>query len=655
MPKRLPTFEDCIELERFTGGEYCADRNLLAYASTTSCGVILKDLTTGEETRVSVTGRGEGTPRFSPDGQTLLFLSTSDDEGNQLHSYDLDTHEIRRLSRFHGPITDPMWSPDGKTVLFSSTQGSIPPAKKRPDEAVVIEDFGYKFDGVGYIRPDGHTHLFLMDVQTGDIRQLTEGVHDELHHTWSPDGQWIAYAGNELRPKEQSIGYDLFILSPQTGEKRMISGGLWLVSYPNPIRPVFTPDSAGVIMGCLNPAADSSLGYPDIVFFQFPISGEDARCIFEKSDTCYQCVQFPYNASCGWGMDKVQITPDGQYVYFVSGFNGQGNVYKLPLFGEDRHAITVLSGKHAVHGLGRIQHGKMLIAKSETAMPETYELLDTETDRIILSAAQSAQTLCNDVLLTDAEDFSFDTMDGEGRVHGWGMPPAVREDGMRYPCILYVHGGPHPFYTYGLTMEFQAFAAAGFGILYCNPRGSSSYGPAHQNMKRAYDGSAYMDCLQFVDECIRRFDWIDPARLGVTGGSYGGYMTNYIATHAKRFKAYVTQRSVVNDLIGYASSDMQGDSKHFKSFEEFMVHELRKSPVCYAENINKPLLILHGEDDYRTPVEGAHQLFIAVKDLHPDLPVKLVIFPHTAHDQPRNPKQLKRYYQEMLDWFKQYL
>lgn len=655
MSKRLTAISDCLEFERFTGCAYCERRNLLAYASTKSEGVILKDLSSGAETRVSVTGQGEGAPRFSPDGKVMYFLSRLPGESSQLHGYDLETGAIRQISRFSGPISEPMVSPNGKSILFASSQGSAPGKKSRKDEPVVIEDFGYKFDGIGYIRPDGHTHLFLLDVETGDVRPLTEGVHDELHHTWSPDGQWIAYAGNEQRSREESIGYDLFVLNVATGEKRMISGGLWIVSYPNPIRPVFTPDSASVVMGCMNPAADTSLGYPDIVFFQFPISGEGAKCIFEKSDDCHQCVQFPYNAHCSWGMDKVQVTPDGKFVYFVSGFNGAGNLYKLPLTGEAAHAVPVLCGKHVIHGLSSIQNGKMIVAMAKTNQPEAYCLLDTENDEIVCKAAQSAQALTDEVELIDAEDFCFDTLDGEGRVHGWVMPPAAREDGKRYPCILYVHGGPHPFYTYGPTMEFQMLAAQGFGVLYCNPRGSSSYGPQHQNLKRAYDGSAYTDCLQFVDECVRRFDWIDPDRLGVTGGSYGGYMTNYIAAHAKRFKAYVSQRSVASELIGYASSDMQGSSKDYASFEEFMVAKLKESTVAYAERIDRPLLILHGEDDYRTPVEGAHQLFVAVKDTHPDLPVKLIVYPHTHHDQPQHPRMLAHYYQEMIGWFRQYL
>lgn len=653
MNKRVADFQDAIDLERFTGSDYCESRGLLAFAFNKK-GLILRNLATGEDVTITAGGTNEGSPRFSYDGNYLLFLSTGKEQGCQMFRYAIDTQEITQMGVFHGPIIDPMWSPDGAHVLFASSQGSAPAKKARPDEPVVIEDFGYKFDGMGFIRPDGHTHLFVMDAATGEITQLTHGVRDEMHHNWSPDGKYVVYCGNENRPKEQSIGYDLFIVDLE-GNKKQISEYLWMVSYPNPIRPVFTPDGKSVVMGVMNPFADSSLGYPDIVFYQFPVEGDDPKCLFEKSDTCYQCVQFPYNAGCGWGMDKVQITPDGKWVYFVSGWKGRGNVYKVALEGDDRHAVTVWDGQHVCHGLSRIQNGKMIIAKSETDMPEAYYLLDTTTDTIIGKAAQSAQQLLDEVELAPAEDFTFDTIDGESSVHGWVQFPAGMQADKKYPAIVYVHGGPHPFYTYGLTMEHQCFAAQGYAVLYCNPRGSSGYGPKHQNVKRAFDGCAYTDILQFVEEALHRYPWIDPERIGVTGGSYGGYMTNYIATHAQRFKCYITQRSVVNDLIGYASSDMQGQSMQYKSFEEFMVAKLKSSPVSYAERINKPFLILHGEDDYRCPVEGAHQLFVAVKDTHPELPVKMVIFPHTPHDQPRHPQLLKLYYQEMLAWFDAYL
>ena len=162
--------------------------------------------------------------------------------------------------------------------------------------------------------------------------------------------------------------------------------------------------------------------------------------------------------------------------------------------------------------------------------------------------------------------------------------------------------------------------------------------------------------MRFAEEAYRRYDFIDENRIGVTGGSYGGYMTNYIAAQGNGlFQAFVSQRSMVSEVISYGSSDLHTSSLAFDSFGAFLRDALERSMISYAERIDKPFLILHGADDCRTPVEGAHQLFTALKDLKPDLPVRMVLYPHTAHNQPANPGQLQHYYREMLRWFDTYL
>ena len=253
MNKRYPAFDDCIHLERFTGCDYCAAKNLVAWASNKTHAISVKNLLDGSV----ITLENASTPRFSPDGETLFYLSSG-----QMHLCHPDGTDARPLGQFAGPVIDPIWSPNGTRILFSSAKsGSIGASAdsapvKHPggpgNTPVVIEDFGYKFDGAGYIRPDSHTHLFVVEVATGDVTQLTHGVRDELHHTWMPDSQRVVYCGNENRPREQSIGYDLFTMDLQ-GNKKQISEGLWIVSYPNPIRPVVTPDGSAVIMGALNP------------------------------------------------------------------------------------------------------------------------------------------------------------------------------------------------------------------------------------------------------------------------------------------------------------------------------------------------------------------------------------------------------------------
>ncbi|MBR1585529.1 MAG: S9 family peptidase [Clostridia bacterium] len=656
MSKRRMTLQDCCGIERFSGGDWHEQAGLVCWASNQTEGVMVRDLRSGGIRRLTAGGGGEAYPRFSPDGTKLSFLSSLPGRGRQVCVGDLRTGETRVITAIPGAAMEPMWHPDGRRILFSSSQETADHPEAPTDEPVVIEDFHYKVDGAGFIRPDGHVQLFLTDGETGETIQLTQGESDWMHPCFSPDGRYIAAAGNVNRPKEDSIGFDLFVMDLQSDAPtfRQISTDLTMVSYPNPIRPAFTPDGRWVVMGVLDPEADPAFGYPPAALYAFPVEGGEARRLFWADEHCYQCVQFPYNAFCGAGLDKVQIDPETGDIYFVAGWQGQANLYRLPLQG-DGHAVPVRAGRRVIHGLSRIQNGRVMIAEGLTDKPEAYLLIDLRQPMAGETLVQSARELLNDCVIAPTEDFFFATLDGESRVHGFVTHPAQREEGKKYPAIVYIHGGPHPFYTYGFTAEFQALAARGYAVLWCNPRGSSGYGSRHQNYVRSIDGSAYTDILQFVDEALRRFPWIDGERLGVTGGSYGGYMTNWIASHARRFRAYVTQRSVASNLIGYASSDMQGDSKRFGNFEEFMVDALRTSPVSYAERIDRPFLILHGEDDLRCPVEGAHQLFTAVKDLHPDLPVRLVIFPHTPHDQPRDPMMLKRYYQEMYDWFDRYL
>lgn len=673
--KRLPEFEDCRDLEHINGGDYCAEKNLVCYASSHTNGIVIKNVKTNECITVTAGGVGEGSPSFSPDGTRILFLSSVKGSGRQLFVYHIQNKTLTQLTHKAGAVMEPLWSPDGTKILFSRITGSSLAKNalqseseqagqeeyRHEDDAVVIEGFGYKFEGMGFIRPDTHWHLFVVSAEdaAAEELQLTDGEYDYLHAAWAPDGSQIVCVGNRFRSRKESIGYDLLLIDvcKEPGKMRRLTTGYWLVSYPNPMRPVFTPDGKAVIAGVLNPEFsedNAGYGYPEIYLYRFDAETGEATQIFFPDENCYQCVQFPYNAGCGRGLDKLQIDESGRFVYFVSGFQGQGNLYRLDLQG-DGHASLLWGGKQVCHGISKVQNGRLMAAAAKSAVPEFYAILDAQTGEVLQTPVQSAQQLIDEVQLSEPEDFFFDTLDGESRVHGFVMPPLKAEKGKKYPAILYIHGGPHPFYTYGLTMEFQLFAAKGFAVLYCNPRGSSGYGWTHQNYARSVDGSAYYDLLQFVDEAARRFDFIDPDRIGVTGGSYGGYMTNYIATHAKRFKAYVTQRSISNELIMYANSDMQGKSTDYKSYEDFMVDQLKQSAVSYAERVDKPILILHGTEDYRTPIEGAHQFFVAIKDLHPDLPVKMVIYPHTGHEQPSDPRLLKHYYNEMTEWFLRYL
>lgn len=676
---RKSVFNDFNLQEQISFGEYIPEINALLYQDSVHDGekkrrvskILLRNLQTGAETQISAGGKNESNPRISCDHKKVLFLSDADGMGRQLYICDLETGAVSRLTTMRFGAMDPMWSPDGKWILFTSyasdsmdadwLQTPADPAEDARYRAehrldpIEITDFGYKFDGLGFAKPEVMQLWVVPTDGSARAKKITSGSSNFLHACFAPDSRHVMCESNLYCNKEISILLDILMIDIDTCEIRRVTENKLVVSYPNPVRPTFTPDGKYIITGILDYGKFKYAGYPPCTLHRIDVESGEMTPICEKTDDCFDNVQFPYNAHCGRGLEKVQVSSDGQHVFFHAGYKGQACIYKVAIYGEDHIPVRLTDGKFAYNGMGRPQNGKVLVTRAQPHVPEAYFLMDEATGEMQL-IKQADEAYMREVALSQVEDISFPTLDGEGEVHGFCLPPQMREDGRKYPTIVYVHGGPHPFYTYGYDLELQCFAGAGFGVIYCNPRGSSGYGDKHRHLDHATNGDAYTDILQFVDEACKRFDWIDPDRLGFTGGSYGGYMTNYTATRAKKFKAYISQRSVVNDLISYASSDMQGKSREFPTFGEFMVHEVENSTIMGMEKVNAPFLILHGQDDLRCPVEGAHQLFVALKDTHAeDFPIKMVLYPKCSHNQPTHPKQLQHYYKTMVDWFKKYL
>ncbi|MBR2286738.1 MAG: S9 family peptidase [Clostridia bacterium] len=627
----------------------------------------------GETPRVLLSLPGLSSPVVSPDEKRLAFLAVSE-TGRQLYVMDLlqpQTAPVCITSMRH-PVMDPQWSPDGKWLLFTSPaaeeddeQWLLTPASpgERPAwdpalDPVAITDFGYKFDGLGFARPS----VLQLWVVPADASQkphrISHGPANFMHALFAADSRHVICESNLYCDKKESIAMDVLSIDRETGEMTRITRDKMVVSYPNPVRPLALP-GGGYVIGILDYGEKSThtneAGYPACTLYRVSGDASTLTPITRQTPDCFDTVQFAYNAGIGAGMEKVQLSSDGTSVFFLAGYMGQGTVYCVPLAGESQAPVRLTDSAWCYNGLRTAAGPWLLASRAASDTPEQYVLLHGETGEVRV-LYQSSEAWLREIPFSRASDFSVPTLDGESRVHGWVLPPQEMEEGKKYPCIVYVHGGPHPFYTDSFDLEMQCFAGAGFGLIFCNPRGSSGYGDRHRNMARAFDGSAYTDILQFVHEAGRRFSWIDMDRLGLTGGSYGGYMTNYAATRCSLFRAYITQRSTVNALISYASSDMQGSSADFPSYGEFMDHEVERSEIVGMEKVSAPFLILHGMNDLRCPVEGAHQLFVALKDSHaPDFPVKLVLYPHTAHNQPTERRQQQHYYRTMLEWFKTYL
>ena len=210
-----------------------------------------------------------------------------------------------------------------------------------------------------------------------------------------------------------------------------------------------------------------------LLFFLHRISTDQSEdlCMMEETSQCYDGVQFPYNAACGRGLDSVRISPDSKYAFFISGWEGYTRLFRIELTGENHSVEPVYTEKNAVGGIGIPENDKILLSKSAPGKPECYSILNLKdgSEDILI---QSNLHLIEETAFSEPSEISFDTLDGESRVHGWVLPPQNAEAGKEYPVILYIHGGPHPFYTHGFSHEHQCLAGAGFGVIYCNPRGS---------------------------------------------------------------------------------------------------------------------------------------------------------------------------------------
>jgi dipeptidyl aminopeptidase/acylaminoacyl peptidase len=344
-------------------------------------------------------------------------------------------------------------------------------------------------------------------------------------------------------------------------------------------------------------------------------------------------------------------------LYFTAEDHGNVPLLRVAGDGSDKPEV-VIGGERVVTGFDAAAGTLAYVAATATTLPELFvgdRQLTHSGDRFVAGRELAAP-----------ERFTATSIDGE-EVEAWVMRPAGFKEGTRYPAILNIHGGPFSQYANRLFDEFQVQAGAGFVVLYANPRGSSGYGTAFAQAIRGktakidpgtgWGGIDFEDLMAVVDEALNRFPFIDPSRLGVTGGSYGGYMTTWIAGHTDRFKAACSERACNNLVALDASCDI---ATAFASWigvsplddpEEYR----RQSPITYVKNINTPMLILHSEEDLRCPIAQADELFAALRLL--GRTVEMVRFPGESHELSRAGAPVHRVQRMdvILDWFSRYL
>jgi len=580
-------------------------------------------------------------PRWSPDGTKIAFASNRGDDEEKSHLYvvDADGGEPLRLTDLKEGITSIEWSPDGSRIAFCAREPDAgyneDDDKARPPRR--FTRLRYRLDDVGWTL-DRPQHIFTVPSDgSGAAQAVTKGESDDEQPVWSPDGTRIAFAGTRLEDWDLEPVQDICIVDPNGGEVTAVTSGDGWCQMPS-----WSPDGARIaylyLPGRFDDPRHTHVSVID------PVSG--AREILTNG-LDLNCAPYPILREPLW---------DGDDVLFSLEHRGNTVIYRAPADGSGS-PTAVVDGELNVTGYD-VSDGRLVYAATDlVTLPELFE-----NGERLTHVTENFQT---EVGAFPSERFEAISADGTS-VEAWIMKPDGFEAGKRYPVVLNIHGGPFTQYGNRFFDEFQVFARAGYVVLFSNPRGSSGYSEAFARAIRGplnegpgWGTVDHEDLMAVVDTALERFDFCDPERLGVIGGSYGGFMTGWIAGHTDRFKAACSERAVNNWLSMHGSSDQGWIFKGYFgafAFEEGATEAyLKHSPITYANDIDTPMLILHSESDLRCPIEQAEQLFTTLRLLKRD--VEFVRFPGEGHELTRSgsPRHRAQRFEIVLDWFERKL
>ena len=566
-------------------------------------------------------------PVWSPDGSLLAF--TSKREG-----FDDDVWFLRTTApggeafQARGVHATPLFSGDGKWLLYS-WRGSEPDSLKKDSwrtrvspSAITRGPDPKRFDGRVYtslpfledergLVPPRETrrpsHLYLVPSGGGEPKQLTNGDLSQRAPDWSPDGRAIVFVQDSTDTSEvrDQVRPQLYVLTVADGAVRRLA-----TSYVENFEPAWSPDGNAIAFICSKGRGEEN----DVCVI--PAAGGTVRSL-----------------TSAWDLDPSgpAWSPDSKTVYFSAETRGNIHVFAAPATGGDVRQIT--TGERQLSGPAITRDGKWLAYPASDATHPT-ELFVAPVGRAG-AGPDKRLTSFNDSLLAQLVTIPADTLwftsVGGLSIEAFLMRPYGYRPGKSYPLILYIHGGPHWNYGNVFFPEMQLLAGQGYWVLLVNPRGSTGYGHDFTFATRGRWGMEdYQDLMKAVDVAIAR-GGVDTARLGVAGGSYGGFMTNWVVGHTHRFAAAETDRSIYDWHSWYGSSDAQGLTDYEFSGPPWDADSLYRvlSPMTYAQRIRTPLLIVHSEDDRRTPITDGEQLFVMLRKR--GVPAEFVRYPRSYH------------------------
>ena len=619
-------------------------------------------------------------PRFSRDGAYLAFLSDRTGEAQiyiqdmaairaEIAKADSDAliryaagNAAKKTSLRHGVAqfslsTDdaqiafecPVWMDElaeGVAAIEMSAQEKADYLAEKEWAPIEIDYIDYKRDECYGIRDGSVSHIGVLNVASGESR-LLECRHPLSSPVFSHDGKKIAcygqpYTGGSYSRKE------LFIMDSDGDKLRQLSEKMFLT---DDAPACFAADDGEILF----PAYYMAEGGMVEAIYRIPAEGGEAVCLFDpENDNVSSGVYAMPSCRTEYGPRRSYYELVGDKVYFLGAFNGCERLYRIGLEGR-QIPEEVLAGEYSIHEFCPLKDGGFILMRGDY-----YTLKDLYEYSGDFRRIRNSNPWMDEYSLGEVVRQEVRSKDGKVTLYSAVAKPVGCEAGRKYPAVLYLHGGPEVCYSVDFWHEIQVLANAGFAVVFCDPRGSGGYGLKFASGEVSWGDEAYDDMMACLDAAIG-LGFIDPDRVGITGGSYGGYMTCKIIMMTNRFKAAVGQRVFVNKATSYGTGDMGFYSKAMNwqdvNIRKCLVDRARTSIIRNMDKINTPLLLLHGYADYRCSFEQSEQMFISMKERRPEVPVRLIMFPEANHGVSRTGvlQHRRKHVQEMTDWFEKYL
>ncbi len=599
----------------------------------------MADLET-KKTYQFTSGRGKDkNPQWSPDGKQIMFTSTPPVKGDekpktQVYIIDVDGGEARKVTDVGKGVESPQWSPNGKNVLFVS---SVERTDRGESDVKVIDRLVYKFQGKGFFE-NIRKHLFTVRASGGKPKQLTEGEYDVTNPQWSGDGKSIVFYGNLNEDADLVRRWFLYKVDAKGGEPEQITDTLMSIGgiAPQKKRIAYAGHDYHNGSGTVN----------DV----WVLENGDSKNLTSEFD---QDLGTRLSSDIRVSSPNVNPTWHKDHLYFTSCYEGVSSLYRVSRKGGPVEKV-IGEVDHSVESFTISKEGKIAYTVLKTDDLIELWVWDGKKSKQITNLNKAYK---RKVDILGHEHFTFESNAGH-RVEGWLVKPPGLDTSKKYPLILHIHGGPRGAYGNSMNHEFQVLAAQGWAVMYINPWGSGGYDEAFQaGLPGNYHEQDYDDLMKAVDVVIKANPWVDVDKLGVTGGSYGGVMTNWIITQTDRFAAAVTLRSISNWMSFYGVSDIGwtfGKTELGGNWWDIYDAFKEKSPITHVQNVKTPTMIIHSEEDYRCPMEQAEQLYTALKVLGVDS--EFIRFPGESHELSRSgkPKHRAERLEHMVRWFKKY-